>query len=267
MDSNEDMFVALVNAKAEVDLRLSDFAPRSELKLTAHRIEKPRFPVIDYHNHLDSQSPQEVLRIMDECDVEKIVNITMQVGQAALDSIERFRLAAPDRFARFVLMNTAAFRMPKCPWPIHLCHLPGFGPLAVQGLNLFVRAALRTTVCKHERMTPAVKAGYLAPYDSWAHRVAVLRFVLDIPLSAKHPSYQTLTDIERGLARLRQHPMCFIWGMRDWCFTPQFLARFLDFFPEAEVHRLADAGHYAVEDAHEPIAPLVEDFVQRHPLP
>jgi len=174
-------------------------------------------------------------------------------------------VAAPDRFARFVLMNTAAFRMPHCPWPIHICHLPGFGPLAVQGLNLFVRTALRTTVCKHDRMTPAVKAGYLAPYDSWAHRVAVLRFVLDIPLNPKHPSYQTLTDIEEGLARFRKHPVCLIWGMRDWCFRPRFLDRFLDFFPEAEVHRLADAGHYVMEDAHEQIAPLVADFVQRHP--
>ena len=54
--------------------------------------------------------------------------------------------------------------------------------------------------------------------------------------------------------------------MRDWCFTPQFLDRFLDFFPQAEVHRLADAGHYVVEDAHEQIAPLMEEFLQRHPL-
>ena len=68
----------------------------------------------------------------------------------------------------------------------------------MQGLNLFVRAALRTTVAKHERMTPAVKAGYSAPYDSWAYRVAVYRFVLDIPLRPSHPSYQTLLEIERG---------------------------------------------------------------------
>ena len=27
--------------------------------------------------------------------------------------------------------------------------------------------------------------------------------------------------------------------MRDWCFTPKFLDRFGDFFPQAEVHRLA----------------------------
>jgi cis-3-alkyl-4-acyloxetan-2-one decarboxylase len=173
-------------------------------------------------------------------------------------------VAAPDRFKRFVLMNTGAFRAPKCPWQIHLCHIPGFGQVAVQGLNLFVRAALRTTVEKPERMTPAVRAGYMAPYDSWANRVSVYRFVLDIPLNASHPSYQTLVDIEEGLAKFRQHPVCLIWGMKDWCFSPWFLERFVEFFPDAEVHRLEDAGHYVVEDAHERIAPLVEQFMQKH---
>jgi cis-3-alkyl-4-acyloxetan-2-one decarboxylase len=175
-------------------------------------------------------------------------------------------VAAPERFSRFVLMNTAAFRAEKCPWPIHLCHIPVFGQVAIQGLNLFVREATRTTVCKPERMTPAVKAGYLAPYDSWAHRVAVYRFVCDIPLSPSHPTYQTLLNIENGLAQFRQHPVCMIWGMQDWCFSPVFLERFREFLPQAEVHRLDDAGHYVVEDAHEIIAPLMEEFLEDHPL-
>ena len=42
--------------------------------------------------------------------------------------------------------------------------------------------------------------------------------------------------------------------------------RFLQFFPQAEVHRLADAGHYVVEDAYERIGPLVEHFLDAHPL-
>ena len=175
-------------------------------------------------------------------------------------------VAAPERFARFVLMNTAAFRAERCPWQIRLCHAPILGQVAIQGLNLFARAATRMTVCKPERMTPAVKAGYLAPYDSWAHRVAVYRFVLDIPLRPSHPSYQTLAQIEQGLAKFRQHPVCLIWGMRDWCFSPWFLERFRDFFPQAEVHRLEDAGHYLVEDAHEQIVPLMEQFLEKHPL-
>ena len=122
------------------------------------------------------------------------------------------------------------------------------------------------TVCKPERMTPAVKAAYLAPYDSWAHRVAVYRFVLDIPLCPSHPSYQTLAQIEQGLAKFRQHPVCLIWGMRDWCFSPWFLKRFREFFPQAEVYRVEDAGHYLVEDAHERIVPWMEEFLEKHPL-
>ena len=81
----EDKFVAMMNAQAKVDLRLSDFHPVSELRTAKHVVERPRFPVIDYHNHLDSQDPGEMLRIMDECGVEKIVNITMLTGDAALD--------------------------------------------------------------------------------------------------------------------------------------------------------------------------------------
>jgi cis-3-alkyl-4-acyloxetan-2-one decarboxylase len=175
-------------------------------------------------------------------------------------------VASPGRFARLVLMNTAAFRMTTCPWPIRLCRIPVLGPLGVQGLNLFVRAALRATVCKRERMTPAVRAGYLAPYDSWHNRVGVLRFVMDIPLRLTHPSYETLAKIEEGLAQFQGHPVCLIWGMRDWCFTPKFLERFREFFPKAEVHPLGNAGHYVVEDAHEEIVPVIEDFVKRHRL-
>jgi haloalkane dehalogenase len=175
-------------------------------------------------------------------------------------------VAAPERFARFVLMNTAAFRAEKCPWPIHICHIPMLGQVAIQGLNLFARSATRMTVCKPERMTPAVVAGYLAPYDSWANRAAVYRFVCDIPLRPSHPSYQTLLNIEQGLAQFRHHPVCFIWGMQDWCFSPKFLERFREFLPQAEVHRLEDAGHYVVEDAHERIVPLMEAFFEKHPL-
>jgi len=100
-----DKFVAMHEARAEVDLRLSDFAPCSELKLAAHLIEKPRFPVIDYHNHLDALDPSDVLRVMDACGVEKAVNITMRTGQKALDSFARFHRAAPDRFASIGWMD------------------------------------------------------------------------------------------------------------------------------------------------------------------
>jgi haloalkane dehalogenase len=175
-------------------------------------------------------------------------------------------LAEPARFKRFVLFNTAAFRSTRVPWRIRVCRTPILGKLAVRGLNAFARAALSMAVAKRDRMAPAVRNGLLAPYDSWAHRIAIDRFVKDIPLSPRHPSYATLEAIERGLPSLADRPFLLIWGMQDWCFTPHFLERFLEFFPGAEVHRLADASHYVIEDAHEQIVPIVERFLVNHPV-
>ena len=173
-------------------------------------------------------------------------------------------VAEPSRFDRFVLFNTAAFRSQRIPWRIRICRTPLLGEWAVRGLNAFARAALTMAVAKRERMTPAVRAGLLAPYDTWRNRIALHRFVMDIPLSPGHPSYAALEAIEHRLAILADRPMMLVWGMQDWCFTPHFLERFLELFPAAEVHRLFDASHYVVEDAHEQIVPLVERFLESH---
>ena len=103
--AGRDKFVDMVSVTAEVDLRLSDFDPRSSLSTPVHRVERARFPVIDYHNHLDSTDPKEVLAIMDACGVEHVVNITMQVGQSALDQMDRFHQFAPERFSTIGWMD------------------------------------------------------------------------------------------------------------------------------------------------------------------
>lgn len=176
-------------------------------------------------------------------------------------------LQVPRRVRRLVLFNTGAFPPPFVPLRIRLCRTPLLGTLAVRGLNVFARAALTMAVRQPENMTPPVRAGLLAPYNSWQNRVAIDRFVRDIPFSRRHPTWQTLADIERGLPSLADRPTMMIWGMKDWCFTPRCLEIFLRSFPQAEVHRLADAGHYVIEDAHAQIVPLVEKFLDRHPLP
>lgn len=175
----------------------------------------------------------------------------------------RAALAEPQRFARYVLFNTAAYRSRAVPWRIRICRWPLLGRLAVQGCNAFVRAALWMAATR--RLSPAVCAGLKAPYDTWHNRQAVWRFVHDIPLEPSHPSYPALVELEAALPRLCSHPMLIVWGMRDWCFTPAFLARFRQIFPQAQVHALDQAGHYVVEDAHEQIVPLVRDFLARHP--
>jgi haloalkane dehalogenase len=119
---------------------------------------------------------------------------------------------------------------------------------------------------KRERMTPAVKAGYLAPYDSYANRVAILRFVQDIPMRPSHPTYRLVEKIGKGLVLFKDHPMLIIWGAQDWCFTTDFLKEWQARFPKAEVCLVPDAGHYVVEDAHECIIPWVREFLAKHPV-
>jgi haloalkane dehalogenase len=139
--------------------------------------------------------------------------------------------------------------------------VPILGQVAVQGLNMFVKAALDQATAKPERMTPAVRAGFAAPYDSWSNRAAVYRFVQDIPLRSDHPSYKTLMAVENGLAQFRNYPVCLIWGMKDWCFTPWFLEKFREFFPQAEMHKIEDAGHYVVQDAPEKVVEILRGFL------
>ncbi|MCY3018053.1 MAG: alpha/beta fold hydrolase [Planctomycetota bacterium] len=169
----------------------------------------------------------------------------------------------PQRIKKLVVLNTAAFPSKHMPWQLALCRLPLFGAVAIRGLNAFARGALSMAVAHKERLTPQVRAGFLAPYDSWASRVANLRFVQDIPAGPRHQSWALLKEIEASLRQFQDRPMLLCWGMKDWCFNASFLKGWQERFPAAEVMRLEDAAHYVLEDAHERIAPKVREFLDK----
>jgi len=206
----------------------------------------------------------------------KLENITLVAqdwgGAIGLGAMLRM----PERFSRIVLFNTGAFPPRYIPWRIRACRLPVLGRLAVQGGGLFSRAALRMTLARRQRLDPAVAAGYLAPYNSWQNRRAVYGFVRDIPRPRRRVSpkpasesrrdsatWHTLADIERGLPTLADRHALLVWGLRDWCFRPDCLERFVEAWPHAEVHRLADVGHWVVEDAPDESLAIVQRFLNK----
>jgi len=167
----------------------------------------------------------------------------------------------PERIRRIVVLNTAAFLLPQCPLRIRLCRLPLFGTLAVRGFNAFARAAIYMASANAGNMPAEVRAGYLAPYNNYRNRIATLRFVEDIPLGPRHPSWKVVSAIQKKLHLLEDKPMLICWGKQDFCFTEDFLAIWQQYYPAAHTHLFADAGHYVLEDAWDRIEPLLCEFI------
>jgi haloalkane dehalogenase len=170
----------------------------------------------------------------------------------------------PQRVRSLVILNTAAFQLPagkRLPWSLRLARNTVLGPLLVRGLNALSRGAVRH--CAVRGLSPAVREGYLAPYDSWRNRIAVLRFVRDIPLHPGDASYELVTRVQERLGQFRDVPMLICWGERDFVFDRDFLAEWRRRCPEAEVHAFPDAGHFVLEDAGQEIVPLVKEFLAR----
>jgi pimeloyl-ACP methyl ester carboxylesterase len=178
-----------------------------------------------------------------------------------------FATRYPERIRRLVVLNTGAFHLPKTksvPWQLKLARSP-LGPLLVRGWNAFSRGAVKSCVTR-QPMPKDVADAYCAPYNSWANRIAVHRFVQDIPLFPSDRGYDLITSVEDRLDRLKSIPMFIGWGDRDFVFDSHFLQQWLDRFPAAELHRYPDCGHYILEDAAAELVPLISQFLDAHPL-
>jgi haloalkane dehalogenase len=215
-----------------------------------------------HYSYTLAQRVRDLEALLDHLDIKKDITLVVHDWGGMIGMT--YAVRHPKRIARLVILNTAAFHLPlskRLPWQIWLCRNTPLGPFLIRGLNLFCRGAART--CYTRRPMPDdVRAGYLSPYDSWANRIAVLRFVQDIPLKPSDPSYTVVSDVEEKLKLLCDVPMLICWGMRDFVFDHHFLDEWQRRFPKAEVHRFADAGHYVLEDAGEEILPLVRQFLK-----
>jgi haloalkane dehalogenase len=173
----------------------------------------------------------------------------------------------PERIARLVLLNTAAFPKPGGkPLPLALRlvrRVPLLAVPAVLGLNLFARGAAWTASAKG--LDSEVRRGLLAPYNSWRNRLATLRFVQDIPLSPRDPGYGLVAQTGRQLGRFAATPVLICWGERDFVFDRDYLDEWRRRLPRAEVHRFPDAGHYVLEDVPEAVLARLAAFLKRHP--
>jgi predicted TIM-barrel fold metal-dependent hydrolase len=220
---NQDKFVAMVTAKAELDLKLTDYEPASMLVAEAHEPSTPLVPAIDYHNHLDSLDPYDVLRIMDACGIERVINITMQVGEEALRQLHRYAEASPGRFATIGWMDWSDAQAPDFVQRSldRIEKLVDHGAVGIKfwkDLGLHVRDAAGELLCiDDERLAPLFdKAGDLG-IPVMFHTADPSAFFL--PIDARNERYEELAAHPEWGSQGAQYSKSELLDQRDRVFA------------------------------------------------
>jgi len=221
-------------------------------------------PDIRQYDYLLKSRVNDLENLLDHLGINKKITLVLHdwggmIGMA-------YALRHPERIHRFVIMNTAAFLLPDgkvLPIRLRLIrNIKPFATLAVLGLNIFAFGAL--FMASYKGLKKDVKSGLIAPYNSWNSRIATLKFVQDIPVSEKDPSYRLAKYVDDNLYRLRHIPMLILWGEHDFVFDMDFLLEWRRRFPDAKSVIFKDAGHYVLEDASDKIIPIVKNFLKVH---
>ena len=205
-------------------------------------------------DHIDN-----LVALVERLDLQRVTLVAQDWGGAiGLGAMLRM----PERLERIVLFNTGAFPPPYIPWRIRACRIPLLGRLAVQGGGAFSRAALRMTLARKAKLDAGSRRRLPRAVRLLGQPPRRVRLRQRHPHAARtnRPGKRSPKS-NAACPTLADRPALLVWGMRDWCFRPDCLERFERVWPQAEVHRLADVGHWVMEDAPEEAVPLVEQFL------
>jgi uncharacterized protein len=146
----------LMAQKAVDDLKLTDWRPKSQLVVKETRILRPRYPVIDMHNHLGRlENTQKYLDEMEQAGVWKCVSLDgNSAGDRWKEHLKVSSSVSEDRFLVFFRPDFSKIDE------------PGFGEREAQRLEQAVRAGARgLKIAKNLGLTTRDKTGNVVPVD------------------------------------------------------------------------------------------------------
>jgi len=148
-------FPGLIAAQSG-DLKLLDWSPKSQLVVKETKILKPKYPVIDIHNHLgDLEKTEKYLEEMDKAGVWKCVSLDgNSKDDVFIDHLKASQFVSEDRFLVFFRPDFSKIDEPD------------FGRKEAERLEKAVKMGARgLKIAKNLGLTEKDKNGKLIPVD------------------------------------------------------------------------------------------------------
>ncbi|MFN8672064.1 MAG: alpha/beta fold hydrolase [Candidatus Sericytochromatia bacterium] len=218
-------------------------------------------PNDDFYEYSLDQRITDIEMMLQYLKINKNITLVMHDWGAMIGM--GYALRHPKTVKKLVVMNSFAFTMPeekKLPMNMRFFRNTYIGSAFLRHFNIFtsmysVGGTTRTL------MDNAVREAYQMPYDTQENRIALQRFMEDMPISGEEPSYDFAKEIEDNLSKFSKLPMLICWGMKDNLFDETFLNEWIKHFPNASVKKFDDCGHYILEDAMQEVCNLIAQFL------
>jgi predicted TIM-barrel fold metal-dependent hydrolase len=200
------------------ELRLTDSRPKASLRVAAHEVRKPRFPVVDAHNHLGgafggewaTRTPTELAATLDEAGVETIVDLDGGQGDDLSAEIDRWQMALPDRVVVFAGLDYDGWAGEPAFGEMEADRLRDSAARGARGLKVWKLLGLRARDADGRLV--AVDDGRLDPL--WA-AAADIQLPVVIHIADPIAFFEPLDATNERWEELREHPDWHFWPTRS----------------------------------------------------
>jgi len=154
------------NPPSPKPLDLSQYEPKSMLRVREWHVERAKFPLIDIHTHISASTksdagvelapereylgtPQELLAVMERKNIRAMVNLTGGYEKGLAATVMKYDRAHPGRFYTFAEPSYSRFKEPEYPkvqaQAIEQAHRDGARGLKIlKTLGLYLRENITT---------------------------------------------------------------------------------------------------------------------------